>query len=230
MFLSLAIALALQSPPPPVVELGTTVGGKTTWHLVVRPDGGWSSGPSSGQMNAAELAQLEAAAKAVVLTTTRDVPCPARPESQTLRVARGTVSWAPCVAVADPSVHALVALSESFTTRRPDPMVVKVVRTRTGSKDGAQTVALMRNGSWTTHVGRGTLAPDALAPIIAAFDAALIEAPPIPDAAVCRGDFPHTIEVGGRGTLQFIWPCAKPSPTLAAALDLLYRAVGQTSP
>ena len=201
--------------------------------LTIAATGAWSASKvAAGRLTADELKQLTAAIDAATLTATRGPPCPGTPGYTALRTARSEVRWSTsgCGLVPHASVLALVQLAESLTTRRPSPTLVKLSRWRVGEQDRAESVALMRTGAWTTHHGRGTLPAPVLAEIIAALDAALIEAPPIPEAEFCKGDFVHRLEVPGRGELHFVWPCHKPSPTLQVALDRLYAAVGLRAP
>ncbi len=231
--LALVVTLGLAASPPEVLlDYGLVEGGRATTLLTIASDGSWTAGGAAGgKLAADEVTALEAAIAQAELTATRGPPCPGRPGLIFLRVARGEVRWSSgCGFVPHASVLAVVQLAESLTTRRPPPLLVKVVRQRTGDPTSEETVALMRSGAWTTHRGRGTLDAATMTKIIAAFDAASIEAPPIPDHAVCRGDFPHHIDVPGRGEVRFIWPCAKPSPTLQVALDLVYASVGLPSP
>lgn len=228
--LALVVTLGFAASPSTTLDYGLAEGGRTTSLLTVLSDGTWTAGAATtGRLAADELATLAAAIAKAELTAERGPPCPGRPGRSYLRVARGEVQWSSgCGLVPHASVLALVELAESFTTRRPPLVLVKVTRHRLGGSE--ETVTLMRSGAWTTHRGRGTIDGATMATIIAILDAAAIEAPPIPDAAVCRGDFPHHIEVPGRGEVRYIWPCAKPGPSLQRALDALYAAVGLTSP
>lgn len=232
--LALALVMTLATPEPraPIFELGMVAGDRVVPILTIDADGHWTAVKDvRGQLGPAERDRIAEAAERVVLNTSRVRDCSAVPTLQVLRVPRREVRYAmSCGPAAHASVHALVALAESLTVRRPDPVLLRLRRWRAGDEARVQVIHLMRNGEWTTERGRGTLPPAQLASIITALDAALLEAPPTPEAPYCRGDLLNTLEVPGRGDVQWLWPCAKPSPSLAAALALVETAVGARRP
>ncbi|MCC6622890.1 MAG: hypothetical protein IT385_16645 [Deltaproteobacteria bacterium] len=216
----------------PLLEMGPVAGGRSTTFLTIWPDGRWEAkGTVGGTLTSAERDALVTAIHGARWVTTRTAPCPGRPERTFVRTPAGEVSYASgCGAAADPSALAVAEQAERLTTRRPHPVLLKLRRWEADATDRVESVAVMRTGAWTTHSGRGTLSANALAELIALLDAALIEAPPIPDVTVCRGDRPHELEVPGRGQIQYIWPCQRPSPTLEAALQRVYALVGMRAP
>jgi len=219
-------------PTTALFETGMDTGGSSTTFLTIWRDGRWSTqGPSGGRLTSEELAALVTRMRDVRWTTHMTPPCPGRPERIFVRTHAGKVRYASgCGPAPDASVLALVAEAEGYTTRRPNPVLIKLRRWSVSAPDRIEAAFVMRTGVWTTHNGRGTLATEALAELTALLDAALLEAPPIAAAAVCRGDRPHELEVPGRGAISYVWPCHRPSPTLEAALQRLYTLVGLGAP
>lgn len=231
-FAFLAVLLSVPKPAAPVFEYGMVGGAKSVPTLTIMADGRWQGVGVEGALSEAEHKRLMDAIGATrfELGPPPGVPCPARPPQESVVTPKGSLVFArSCGRVADPSVLALIELAESLTTRRPPDVFLRLQRERVGA-GFAEAAHVMRDGRWTTHVGRGQLDKETLAGLIAAFDAALLEAPPTPEAPNCRGDFPHHLEVPGRGEVRWIWPCSKPSPSLDAALTKLFAAVGLKAP
>lgn len=230
--LALTLLFATEKPPAPLFEYGMGVEASLVPTLTVQEDGRWRGVGAEGVLSATELVQLvdAIASTRFQLAPPPGVPCPGHLHRETVVTRNGKLTFGRgCVQLADPSVYRLVELAESLTTRRPPPVLLRLERERVGT--GKKEVAMvMRDGKWTTESGRGELAPEPLKKLIAALDAAALEAPPTPQAPVCRGDYPHHLEVPGRGEVRWIWPCSKPSPTLQVALDALFGAVGMRAP
>lgn len=237
---SLFMLSAPDKPPPqPLFAYGFTSGNSEQRTLTIHADGRWTALDAKdvkGPLAPEELERLRGQIEKTVFEVTVERPpsrdCSARP-SQLSFVAtpRGRVSYGlSCAPRADASVLALVALAESLTTHRPPPVLVRLERWRTGAEDEREFAVVMRAGNWSTERGRGELSKEALAELIALIEGATLEAPPTPMAPVCRGDFVHELEVPGRGSVKWLWPCHEPSASLGKVLDALYRATGMRAP
>ncbi len=227
------LALSVPEPPPAVFTYGMTAGQTDRTTLHIAHDGSWSGSGAAGQLTPDELTTLRTAIdKSEFKLLPRSTRCSARPaELEFVTTSKGRLVFGrSCAPAAHESVLGLVLLAESLTTRRPAPILIRLERWRTGQDDKREVAVVMRSGQWTTHRGRGELSKEALKNLVALIDAALIEAPPTPMAPVCKGDFPHELDVPGRGEAKWIWPCHKPSESLAKALDALYAAVGFSAP
>jgi len=224
----IALRVTELEPIGRLFDYGLAGGGASKSILTIWQDGRWdASGAAGGRLTADELRTLGEAVRAARWTTTLTPPCPGRPERLVVTTAAGSVSYASgCGPTADASVLALVDAAERLTTRRPDPVLVRVSRSIVGAPDQPETAVVMRNGDWTTDRGRGVLDARALSELIALLDASLIEATPIADVAVCRPDRHYELVVPGRGELRFLWPCYRPSESLALALQRLHTLVG----
>ncbi|HRE88716.1 MAG TPA: hypothetical protein PK095_06195 [Myxococcota bacterium] len=230
--LTLTLLFATEKPNAPLYEHGMGAGPGFVPTLTVREDGTWRGGGAEGALSERERLQLLDAITRTKfeLAPPPGVPCPGRPHQETVVTRAGRLTFGRgCVQLADPSVYALIDFVDSLTTRRPPALLLRLKRERVGS-GVAEEAIVKRDGLWSTHEGRGQLDKDTLAALIAALDAALLEAPPTPEAPVCRGDYPHHLEVPGRGEVRWIWPCSKPSPSLQVALSKLFSAVGMRAP
>lgn len=233
--LVLAICLSHDVPPPPkpvlpIPLLETGMMNETGYvpFITIAPNGTWTAtGDLKGELAAHELALITEAADKVTLTTTPGSECKTTPVLRVLRVQRGESRYADgCGPQPHPSVLILVAKAESFTTTRANPMVVRLDRWHPGKEELKQSIILLRSGVWTTDNGAGNTGGKELADVVAAFETAVLDAPPTTNTPYCQGDHIHLLEVPGRGTLRWASPCQAPSPTLLAAMTRLFTVVG----
>lgn len=228
--IALALALSVsQGPPLPLMQSGMLGPNGYFAFLTIAPDGHWTAvGDQSGMLAPDELDQIVTATENMELETHHGPPCTEMQNLRLMRLKRGSVRYADdCGPMADPSVMALLELAESLTIERANPLVTRLDRWPTGDRDRKESIILRRDGVWTTDNGAGNTAPERLAEIAAAFDAARLEVEPTHAPASCKVELNNELEIPGRGTLRWDAPCRRPSPALAAALARLFSPGGR---